>query len=130
MKLLVRPQISAAGFSLSQCFFPLIFGLICRPRGRATSREGKVDGLELWNRLQDTAQCLSTSNAVGFEETTMRFGSPTLITPRLGQGAFRIAVTEAYRRQCAVSGGKVLPALDAAHIRPYAEGGLHKKSNG
>src|SRR5262249_32729721 len=31
---------------------------------------------------------------------------------------------------CAVSGGKVLPALDAAHIRPYAEGGLHKKPNG
>jgi putative restriction endonuclease len=90
----------------------------------------EVGGLELWNRLQDTAQSLSTSNALGFEETTMRFGLPTLITPRLGQGAFRIAVTEAYRRQCAVSGGKVLPALDAAHIRPYAEGGLHKESNG
>jgi putative restriction endonuclease len=26
--------------------------------------------------------------------------------------------------------GKVLPALDAAHIRPYAEGGSHTKSNG
>jgi putative restriction endonuclease len=90
----------------------------------------EVDGLELWNRLQDTARRLSTSDAVGFEETTIRFGSPTLITPRLGQSAFRIAVTEAYRRQCAVSGGKVLPALDAAHIRPYTAGGLHKKSNG
>ena len=50
--------------------------------------------------------------------------------PRLGQGAFRIAVTEAYGRQCAISDGKVLPALDAAHIRPYADGGLHIKSNG
>jgi putative restriction endonuclease len=50
--------------------------------------------------------------------------------PRLGQGAFRIAVTEAYRRQCAVSEGKVLPALDAAHIRPYSDGGSHTKSNG
>jgi putative restriction endonuclease len=49
---------------------------------------------------------------------------------RLGQGAFRIAVTEAYGRQCAISEGKVLPALDAAHIRPYAEGGSHIKSNG
>jgi putative restriction endonuclease len=48
----------------------------------------------------------------------------------LGQGAFRVAVTEAYGRQCALSGGKVLPALDAAHIRPYGEGGVHTKSNG
>jgi putative restriction endonuclease len=39
-------------------------------------------------------------------------------------------VTEAYRRRCAVSEGKVLPALDAAHIQPYADGGPHTKSNG
>ena len=60
----------------------------------------------------------------------MRYGAPTLIVPRLGQGAFRIAVTEAYHRQCALSDGKVLPALDAAHIKPYADGGSHLKSNG
>ena len=29
-----------------------------------------------------------------------------------------------------MSDGKVLPTLDAAHIRPYGEGGLHSKSNG
>ncbi len=29
-----------------------------------------------------------------------------------------------------VTDGKVLPALDAAHIKPYGEGGLHMKSNG
>jgi putative restriction endonuclease len=39
-------------------------------------------------------------------------------------------VTEAYGRQCAITNGKVLPALDAAHIRPYGEGGHHTKSNG
>jgi putative restriction endonuclease len=33
-------------------------------------------------------------------------------------------------RQCALSGGKVLPALDSAHIRPHGEGGEHAKSNG
>ena len=59
-----------------------------------------------------------------------RYGSPTIITPRLGQGAFRVAVTEAYGRQCAISDGKVLPALDAAHIKPYGKGGFHIKSNG
>lgn len=59
-----------------------------------------------------------------------RYGEPALITPRLGQGAFRIAVTDAYQRTCAVSGGKVLPALEAAHIKPYALGGTHQVSNG
>ncbi len=88
------------------------------------------EGLDLWNRLQDTAQSLSAGAAVGFSETGARYGIPTLIAPRLGQGAFRIAVLEAYGRQCAVSDGKVLPALDAAHIRPYEEGGQHAKSNG
>jgi len=59
-----------------------------------------------------------------------RFGEPVLIKPRLGQGAFRIAVTDAYGRQCAVSGGRVLPALEAAHIKPYRSGGKHDISNG
>lgn len=60
----------------------------------------------------------------------MRFGEPTLIRPRLGQGAFRVAVTDAYQRRCAVTGERTLPALDAAHIRPYAEGGEHAVPNG
>jgi len=34
----------------------------------------EVDGLALWNRLQDTAQSVSAGNAIGFEEA----GSPTL----------------------------------------------------
>ena len=89
-----------------------------------------ADGLYLWNRLQDIAQAWSAQTAPGFAEPAVRYGEPTLITPRLGQGAFRVAVTEAYGRQCAISQGKVLPALDAAHIRPYAEGGSHTKSNG
>jgi len=66
----------------------------------------------------------------GFGEPQRRYGEPMLVVPRLGQGAFRIAVTDAYSRACAVSGGKVLPALDAAHIKPYAAGGPHEVSNG
>src|SRR4029077_12755333 len=87
--------------------------------------------LQLWERLLETAKLCSTTNAPGFtSQLQARFGTPTLITPRLGQGAFRVAVTEAYGRQCAITDGKVLPALDAAHIRPYGEGGVHAKSNG
>ena len=49
---------------------------------------------------------------------------------RLGQGAFRLAVTDGYDRRCAVSGEKTLPILDAAHIRSYSDGGAHEVSNG
>jgi putative restriction endonuclease len=89
-----------------------------------------TDGLRLWDQLQDMAQGLTAATNKEIYEPATRYGPPTLIAPRLGQGAFRIAVTEAYGRQCAISDGKVLPALDAAHIRPYADGGLHIKSNG
>jgi putative restriction endonuclease len=98
-------------------------------RGKRYST-GDPEGLQLWNRLLEAAQMSSVAPATGFAEEQVRFGAPTLITPRLGQGAFRILVTEAYGRQCAITGGKVLPALDAAHIKPYGEGGLHTKSNG
>jgi putative restriction endonuclease len=99
-------------------------------RGKQYSTDN-AEGLRLWERLLETARLCGTTNAPGFtSKAQARFGNPTLITPRLGQGAFRVAVTEAYGRQCAITNGKVLPALDAAHIKPYGEGGLHSKSNG
>ena len=39
-------------------------------------------------------------------------------------------VTDNYQRRCAISGERTLPALDAAHIRPFADGGQHEASNG
>ena len=61
-----------------------------------------------------------------------RCGAPQLVRPRLGQGAFRVAVTDAYDRVCAATGEHALPALEASHIRPYAEpdNGPHEVSNG
>lgn len=38
--------------------------------------------------------------------------------------------TDLYQRRCAVTQGRSLPALEAAHIRPYAEGGQNEASNG
>ncbi len=58
------------------------------------------------------------------------FGEPVLIHPRIGPGAFRVLVTEAYRRRCAVTGDAALPALDVAYIRPLGEGGLLRVDNG
>ena len=59
-----------------------------------------------------------------------RFGAAYLQRARLGQGAFRVLVTEAYDRRCAISGERTLPVLEAAHIRPYATDGTHSVSNG
>lgn len=49
---------------------------------------------------------------------------------RIGQGAFRVMVTDAYARRCAISGEKTLPVLEAAHIKPYSYGGINKTDNG
>jgi putative restriction endonuclease len=59
-----------------------------------------------------------------------RFGSPVLVTPRLGQGTFRLAVTDSYGCACAVTGEHSLPVLDVAHIQPYRQGGRHELKNG
>jgi putative restriction endonuclease len=59
-----------------------------------------------------------------------RTGAPQLVTPRLGQGSFRIAVIDQFQRRCAVTGERTLPILDAAHIRPWEEGGDHRPGNG
>jgi putative restriction endonuclease len=52
------------------------------------------------------------------------------VRERLGQGTFRSLVTDAYERRCALTGEKILPVLQAAHIRPVTEGGKHRVDNG
>lgn len=89
-------------------------------------------GLELWHALTQVLPATADSATVHrlVAEPAARYGSPILVQPRLGQGTFRILVTDVYDRRCAVSGEKVLPVLQAAHIRPYAEGGEHRVDNG
>jgi putative restriction endonuclease len=59
-----------------------------------------------------------------------RYGKPILIRPRLGQRSFRFLVTDAYQRRCAMTGERVVPVLEAAHVRPYSREGEHKLENG
>jgi putative restriction endonuclease len=84
------------------------------------------DGVTLWKAVNDHL----ARPALFAAETTHRFGEPQLIRPRLGQGAFRIVVTDVYERRCAVTQERTLPALEAAHIKPYSEGGTHDARNG
>jgi putative restriction endonuclease len=57
-------------------------------------------------------------------------GEPSLMIPRLGQAGFKAVVQEAYARRCAVTGHKILPTLQAAHVIPVAHGGQHRIDNG
>jgi putative restriction endonuclease len=88
-----------------------------------------VEGRRLWDVVQDALAGIAVPLGL-YEAPQARYGEPVLVRPRLGQGAFRILVTDHYRRRCAVSGERTLPALDAAHIRPFSKGGQHEPSNG
>jgi putative restriction endonuclease len=68
--------------------------------------------------------------ALKIEEEYARFGKETIIRPRLGQGAFKVAVMDAYGRACAITEEHSLPALEAAHIKPYGDSGPHAIYNG
>ena len=57
-------------------------------------------------------------------------GEPTLRAPRVGQGIFSSIVRDAYNRTCAISRERALPALDAAHIRPFSDVESHDPTNG
>jgi putative restriction endonuclease len=85
-------------------------------------------GAALW---ADVAQRLQQTGTVGGEPPIPGgYGDPTLVRRRIGQGTFRVAVTESYRRQCAVTRERALPALEAAHIRPFSETPTHYVKNG
>jgi putative restriction endonuclease len=67
---------------------------------------------------------------VPWELRQRMFGDARLHTPRLGQAAFKAVIAENYHHHCAITGDKVRPVLQAAHIRPVSEGGAHRSDNG
>lgn len=101
-------------------------------KGANSLKAEEEPGKSLWNRVQSILNAknvvLQTEAAV--DSAKPRFGTPQTILPRLGQGSFRILVTDAYKRTCAMSGSHVLHVLDAAHIKPYTKGGEHAVPNG
>jgi putative restriction endonuclease len=58
------------------------------------------------------------------------YGDPRLVPQRLGQRAFQGVVLSVYGYRCAVTGDKIRPVLQAAHIRPLPQGGEHRLDNG
>jgi putative restriction endonuclease len=99
-----------------------------------TSDTAEPAGLRLWRQVEEGMARSSLygrlDESAGSGIAEGRYGSPVIVTPRLGQGAFRVLVIDAYERRCAVTGERTLPVLDAAHIRPYSKLGPHELANG
>ena len=92
-------------------------------------------GRELWNAVSarieaQTPALLEPGTAALAAVESRGYGKPQIILPRLGQGLFRIVVTDAYERRCAITGERTLPVLDAAHIKLYTVVQRHEISNG
>jgi len=91
------------------------------------------EGLRVWEACLQRAQGMALPEVdppLPMIAAADRFGVPTLVAPRLGQGVFRLAVTKAYGSACAITQEHSLPALEAAHIQPYGGGGEHDVRNG
>ena len=89
-------------------------------------------GLVLWEQIQERLTRIpgTFEEQVKVAEPAAGYGEPILVLPRLGQGSFRVIVTDAYQRRCAITQEKTLPALEAAHIKPFSESGPHAVNNG
>lgn len=87
------------------------------------------EGKRIWNNCLPLSLLLAPEHpapAIGED----RYGKPILVQPRLCQGAFRLAVTAAYGRACAMTKEHSLPALEASHIKPFSQDGPHEVRNG
>jgi putative restriction endonuclease len=88
------------------------------------------EGQQLVYQLQRKISPIATAVSEELIQEGLRYGNPLMVRPRLGQGGFRVLVTEGYQRRCALTGEKTLPVLEAAHIKPYAFQGPHRIQNG
>lgn len=92
-------------------------------------------GHEIWQSAQSKLAIqpdvlFKPDESVATAEQLPKYGEPVLVRPRLGQSSFRVLVTEAYQRRCAITGESTLIALEAAHIVPYSNDGRHDVRNG
>jgi putative restriction endonuclease len=87
-------------------------------------------GATLWRQVVDRLQGDQRPEPGGGPDLGGGWSDPVPTRRRLGQGTFQAVVLDAYGRQCAITSEKAVPALDAAHIRPFADRPIHEISNG
>lgn len=122
-------------------FWPKCDWILRPPEFSVSNQVGKTfdseeaAGRRLWDAVcerlkQRPAPLLQQDTATAAAIESNGFGTPQIIHPRLGQGTFRVEVTEAYSRKCAITGERTLPVLEAGHIKPYSLVQRHDVSNG
>jgi len=90
-------------------------------------------GATTWTQVQERLtknKELIIKGADKVAEEEVHYGAEYLAKARLGQGAFRVLVTDFYNRKCAITAERTLPVLEAAHIKPFAKSGPHRIDNG
>lgn len=96
-------------------------------KGKTFSTDTVV-GRRLYDQIQERIpRATINSSVVSVEDPRY---AESMTKHRLGQGAFRVVVTDAYQRRCAITGEKTLPVLEAAHIIPCSDKGPHIVTNG
>jgi putative restriction endonuclease len=85
-------------------------------------------GKEIWDQVLQRLGHLP--GYLDLDAEIRKKGPLYVVEGRLGQGAFRSSVLEAYNRRCAITQERTMPALEASHIKPYKESGPNKVSNG
>ena len=104
-------------------------------QGKGYSTDAPI-GKDLWKQVEARLEKYLYLNKEEENQLTQQepadplYGTSILRKVRLGQSAFRVLITDAYSRKCAITGEKTLPVLEAAHIKSYAEAGPNKISNG
>lgn len=94
-------------------------------------------GNNIWNNVELTLHKYklferpeTAKSQLVLAEPEAEYTKKYLTKVRLGQGAFRVQLTDAYNRKCSISGERTLPVLEAAHIKPFSESGPNHLSNG
>ena len=103
-------------------------------QGKGYDSEAGV-GRALWDAVAERIELfqpasLEPSTATLAAIESKGFGKPQIVLPRLGQGLFRVLLTDAYERRCSISGERTLPVLEAVHIKLYSVVQRHEISNG
>jgi len=103
---------------------------------KAPTQQGKhydmqtEPGKSLWQRIRSMLDRKPGYWPGTRIEGAAEYSALALVKRRLGQGSFRILVADAYNRACAITEEHTLPALEAAHIRPFNLEGPNAVYNG
>ncbi|MCY3883696.1 MAG: HNH endonuclease [Gammaproteobacteria bacterium] len=87
----------------------------------------QTDGRMIWDAVMKRLKSYQLDPNV---ENVVNSAKPHATPPRVGQSVFRHNVIENYDRRCALTRERTLPALEAAHIKPYTKGGPNTMPNG